>query len=198
MADEIFLVDIDAINEYSEEFNQFFAEFVQTHTTALVSSLSSESIPATLLKHSKYVFSANGHEFYSYGKLLYKNVTQFSEETNRWVSSLKLKTDRALDHIFVYCDPYTAAQLCIDYNLLATDYVAISCKNGFKLRLPDNPRTAINTLIPSQYRIKFLAPISSFGGDNYKLATAIGSRGTFFNADNESHLRELLLYLSEK
>jgi hypothetical protein len=198
MDDKLYLLDIDRLKYFSEEFNAFFANFIEDEPVAVLTARSSCDVPEYVVKRATYFFGANGNEIYKQGKLLYKNVIAFNTETHRWVDSLNLPQHRTVDAIHVSADPYVSAKLVREYNELQTEYRAQICASGLCITHPADYRLPINAIIPDSYRIRFIAPATTFGGTNYALALAISKRGSCFNADSESSLRELLLYLSEK
>lgn len=198
MDDNLYLIDIDCTENFSEEFGHFFANFIEEQKVAILTAQPAANLHEHTLKHATYVFSANGNEMYNYGKLLYKNVIAFNAETHRWVDSLNLPQHRTIDAIHIEADPYISATLVREYNELHTEYRAQSCAGGFCITHPADYRLPINSIIPYSYRVKFVAPTHTYGSTNHALALAISTRGTCFNADSESTLRELLLYLSEK
>lgn len=199
MDDKLYLIDLECVGtDYSIEFYDFFVNFIEEQPVALLTSYPSSNLSKHILDRAAYVFSANGNEIYKQGKLLYKNVISFNAETHRWVDSLNLPQHRTVDAIHVSADPYVSATLVREYNELQTEYRAQSCAGGFCIIHPADYRLPINAIIPDSYRIRFIAPLSTYGSTNYALALAISKRGSCFNADSESILRELLLYLSEK
>lgn len=198
MDDKLYLIDIDCTEHFSEEFNNFFANFIEDQSVAVLTAHPACNLHEYVVKRATYVFSANGNEIYKGGKLLYKNVISFNAETHRWVDSLNLPQHRTVDAIHVSADPYVSASLVRQYNELHTEYRAQSCAGGFCIIHPADYRLPINAVISENYRIRFIAPAHTYGSTNYALALAISKRGSCFNADSESHLRELLLYLSEK
>jgi hypothetical protein len=198
MEDKLYLVDIDCTENFSEEFNQFFANFIEEQNVAVLTSHPACNLSTHTVERATYLFSANGNEIYKQGKLLYKNVIAFTAETHRWVDSLNLPQSRTIDAIHVSADPYVSANLVRQYNELHTEYRAQSCAGGFCIIHPADYRLPINAVISENYRIRFIAPTHTYGSTNYALALAISKRGSCFNADSESHLRELLLHLSEK
>lgn len=198
MVDKLYLIDIDCTEHFSEEFNQFFANFIEEHSVAVLTAHPACDLHEYVVKRATYVFSANGNEIYKGGKLLYKNVISFNAETHRWVDSLNLPQHRTVDAIHVSADPYVSANLVRQYNELHTEYRAQSCAGGFCITHPADYRLAINAIIPDHYWVRFIAPTHTYGGTNYALALAMSRRGSCFNADREATLREMLLYLSEK
>jgi hypothetical protein len=198
MDDKLYLIDIDCTDNFSKEFYDFFANFVEEQQVAVLTSQPASNLYEHIVKRATYIFSANGNEIYKGGKLLYKNVISFNAETHRWVDSLNLPQSRTIDAIHVSVDPYASANLVRQYNELQTEYRAQSCAGGFCIIHPADYRLPINAIIPDSYRIRFVAPTRTYGSTNYALALAISKRGSCFNADSEASLRELLLYLSEK
>lgn len=198
MADKLYLVDIDVATSFSEEFTQFFTDFLYDAPTAILTSATASSLPPAWIQSAKYVFASDCNEVYTDNKLIYKNILMLPTEVQRWIQSKELPYDKALHRVNILADPYSTAALVREFNELFSEFRAQACTNGFYISEPGDSRLSISALISSNYSIRFITPIRAVGKTNYVLANALRGRGTVFHANSETELRELLLFLQEK
>lgn len=198
MADKLYLIDLDVAKSFSEEFTQFFTDFISDEPTAILTSATASSLPPEWIQRAKYIFASDCNEVYANNKLIYKNVLMLTTEVQRWIQSKALPYTKALHRVNMVADPYSTAALVREFNELFSEYQAAACTDGFYISEPGDSRLSISALISSDYRVRFITPIRAVGRDNHALARAISARGTVFHANSETELRELLLFLQEK
>ena len=198
MADKLYLVDIDVTTSFSEEFTNFFTDFVCEVPTAILTARSASALPTEWLTHAKYVFASDANEVYVSNKLRYKNIIQLTHEVRKWLESTQLDSVQYLHKVHVKADPYISASRVQEFNELFSDFKATSCTGGFCITDDSDARRVIPALISSNYYIRFITPIGLVGSVNYLLAQAVNTRGSVFHISTEAQLRELLLFLQEK
>jgi hypothetical protein len=198
MADKIYLIDIDVASSFSEEFINFFTDFLCDVPTAILTAKSSAELPSTWIESARYVFASDANEVYVNNKLRYKNIIELTYEVRKWIQATQLSSVSYLHKVMLTADPYTSASLVREFNELFSEFRAESCTGGFYITDYSDSRRAVPALISSNYSIRFITPIGLLGGVNFGLANSIKARGSVFHVSSEAQLRELLLFLQEK
>lgn len=197
MDDKLYLIDISNA-AFSEEFNNFFTDFISKHRVAILTSACANQLPTNWLAMAKYVFASDGHECYIDSKLVYKNILMPSRELLAWVNSKQLAVTKCINYIKITSDPYTSASLVREFNSMFGEYRAYSCSDGFKIGTLRNTRSTLAALISSSYALVFITPTGLLGYANAELANSVMKRGACYHATNELEIKQLLLSLLEK
>lgn len=198
MDDKLYLIDKSTINGVSEEFHQFFTDFIIDNAVAIITDKRSSDLPDSWIMHCKYIFASDGNEVFINGKLRYRSDLLLSIEAEKWISSLPHPTERSVASVRVSCDPYISASLVREFNELFAEFCAHSCSGGFRIVSANHNRRHCAHIIDPNYAIRVIAPVSSYGGSNFELVKALSKRATTFYASKTTELHELLQYFLEK
>lgn len=198
MDDKLYLIDKATINGISEEFHQFFTDFIIDNAVAIITDKPASAIPDRWIMHCKYVFASDGNEVFINGKLRYCSSLVLTPEAEKWVASLDHTSTTSNAHVHVFCDPYASASLVREFNELFAEFRAHSCIGGFRITNANHDRRHCAPIIDPNYAIRIIAPVSSYGGSNFELVKALSKRATTFYASKTTELHELLQYFLEK
>lgn len=198
MADKLYLIDKASIDSLSEEFIEFFTDFITDNDVAIITDKSSDVIPEDWIKRCRYIFASDGQEIYINGKLRYRSELLLSPEAKKWIASLDHQsfTDYAYAHVL--CDPYASAPLVREFNELFDEFRASACSGGFRITSSNHSRITCAIIIDPRYTVWTIAPIASYGGSNFELVQALYKRPVSFYASKTTELHELLQYFLEK
>jgi hypothetical protein len=198
MDDKLYLIDKSSIDGISEEFHQFFTDFIIDNAVAIITDKPGNALPDSWITQCKYIFASDGNEVYINGKLRYRSDLLLSIEAEKWVSSLPHPTEHSIAAVRVSCDPYISASLVREFNELFAEFRAYSCIGGFRIVSANHNRRHCAHIIDPNYAIRVIAPTASYGGSNFELVKALSKRATTFYASKTTELHELLQYFLEK
>lgn len=198
MDDKLYLIDESAIDYISEEFHQFFTDFMSDNAVAIITDKPASAIADSWIMRCKYIFASDGNEVFINGKLRYCSNLVLTPEAEKWIASTTHIANISIASVHVFCDPYASAALVREFNELFAEFRAHSCSGGFRITTANHSRRHCVPIIDPNYAIRIIATVGSYGGSNFELVNALRGRATTFYASKTSELHELLQYFLEK